>query len=219
MVFEVAKKFQWQLYLLVLIPLIFISGCNVVSQHGNVQSSQSPKLVFSGLGSDVPGMTASLEIKGVGTYSLTDSAAKALRNVSSASSRSFSTTVKDLAAGTYTMIVTYSANGVTLAVATRSVDVSIASTISVTFKSQDINKNFDDDSDGWVNLAEILWGSEPLLSSSAPPGDSPQFVFNTSGGVAESTTYSVQSSLGEAISTQQGSSWNYAMSGGFQAYH
>jgi len=59
MVFEVAKKFQWQLYLLVLIPLIFISGCNVVS-HATGQPSQSPKIVFSGLGSDVPGMTASL---------------------------------------------------------------------------------------------------------------------------------------------------------------
>jgi len=139
--------------------------------------------------------------------------------IRSASSRSFSATVKDIAAGTYTMIVTYSANGVTLAVATRSVAVGDVSTIRVSFDPQDINKNFDDDSDGWVNLAEILWGSEPLLSSSAPPGDSPQFVFNASGGVAESTTYSVQSSLGEAISTRDGTSWNYAMSGGFQAYH
>lgn len=215
MVFEVAKKFQWQLYLLVLIPLIFISGCNVVS-HATGQPSQSPKIVFSGLGSDVPGMTASLEIKGVGSYSLTAQANKMIR---SASSRSFSATVKDIAAGTYTMIVTYSANGVTLAVATRSVAVGDVSTIRVSFDPQDINKNFDDDSDGWVNLAEILWGSEPLLSSSAPPGDSPQFVFNASGGVAESTTYSVQSSLGEAISTRDGTSWNYAMSGGFQAYH
>ena len=206
MIFAVTRKLIWRFSPIAFLPVALISGCN--SDNNTSAQTQSTELVFPALESKVAGMSATLNIEDMGSYPLVVSA----DNAASAS-------IPDLAPGPHTMTVTYSANGLTLAEVSKVVDVAGTVTITVAYDPQDINKNFDYDLDGWVNLAEILWGSEPTLYSSTPPGESPKFVVSAAGGEAASTNYTVQSTLGESMGSQGNSSSNYALSGGFQSYH
>ncbi len=156
---------------------------------------------------DMEGLTATLEISGFGTFPMTinaDGVASAI--------------VPDIPTGWHTFTATYYADGLILAQASTRAEVIAGQTITVVFLSQDLDRNFDEDGDGWVNLAEVLWGADPLSAASLPPGEDPHFVLLTAGGSAQSASYKMHDAVGEAMEGGSSTSGSHAMMGGFIAY-
>ena len=187
-----------------------LAGCIGEAPESAATGTQTltTEIQMSGLGVDIAGLSATLEIAGMGTYPMTVNA-----------DNTVSVTVEGISPGFRTFSVTYYANGVVLAAASKIAYAASGQNISILVTPQEMDRNFDDDFDGWVNLAEVIWGSEPLLASSTPPSDDPRYVMNASGGETVSASYTLQDSVGEAVETGSSTSWNYALSGGFQAYH
>jgi len=185
-----------------------LGGC---LNNGSENASSGPQISeirLSALGATITGLSATLEITGIGTYPMTVNADDTV-----------STTVAGITPGLRTFTVTYYAQSVILARVSRIANVVAGQNIAITFTPQELDRNFDDDFDGWVNLAEVLWGSEPLLATSNPPSESPQFALSSLGGQTESMSYILQDTLAEGISSGDSTSLNYALAGGFQAYH
>jgi len=170
--------------------------------------AQTTEIQLSALGVNVPDMSATLEIAGMETYTMTVNA-----------DYTVSAMVEGITPGLHTITATYYSDDIVLAKASKFVDFVAGQDVSITLTSEDIDQNFDDDFDGWTNLAEILWGSEPLFATSSPPSESPEVVLSATGGQAISASYTLQDTLGEAVGTDTGSSLNYTLAGGFQAYH
>ena len=185
-----------------------LSGCLGGGSSGGGSGISSTEIRVSALGVEISDLSATLEIAGMDdTYPMTVN-----------TDDTVSATVEGLASGLRSFTVTYYANDVVLARATRIIDVVSGQNMSVIFTSEEIDRNFDDDFDGWVNLAEVLWGSEPLLATSSPPSEDPRFVLASLGTPIDSTSYTFQGTLGEAVSSGSSTSLNYALESGFQAY-
>lgn len=152
-------------------------------------------------------MSAVLDIDGAGAYPLQVN-----------SDDTVSTTVSDVSAGQHSLTVTYKSNALMLARASTTAVIQPGAATVVDFTPAEIDRNFDDDYDGWVNLAELQWGSDPLVASSLPPGESPRYVQSSAGGVAQSALYHMSDTVGEGIEAGIGSSAGYALSGGYTAY-
>jgi hypothetical protein len=199
------NKFGLMVMLSVLPALL--SGC-FGSSSNNAASSGGTEVQLSALGVTITGLSATLDITGMGTYAMTVNA-----------DTTVSATVPEVSPGLRTFTVTYYADTVVLARVSKVANVVAGQNITISFTAQELDRNFDDDGDGWTNLAEVLWGSEPLLATSTPPSENPVFVLSASGGEVTSASFTVQATVGEGIGSDGGTSLDYALSGGFQAYH
>ena len=191
---------------LTVILFIVLVGCGQES-FKNAGSNLPTEIRFKAPFTHIANLTASLVISDVGTFPMTLNP-----------DGTVSAAVSGISPGLHTFIVTYFADGVILARASSSAVIIADQNTTIVFTSQELDRNFDDDLDGWVNLAEVLWGSDPLLASSFPPGDDPRFALLTAGGSVQSSSYTVSDAVGEAIEGGSSSSNSYTMEGGFQAY-
>lgn len=185
-----------------------LSGCFTGGSGNGGSGTQSSEIRMSALGAAITGLSATLGITGMGTYAMTVNG-----------DGTVSCTVGSIAPGLRTFTVTYYADGLVLARVSRIANVVAGQNVSIAFTPDEIDRNFDDDFDGWTNLAEILWGSEPLLATSRPPSEVPIFVLSAAGGQIDSASYALQGTLGEAVNPGSSTSLNYALTSGFQAYH
>ena len=185
----------------------FLSGC-FSSSSNNTGSSSGTEVQFSALGVDITGLSATLDITGMGSYPMTVNA-----------DNTVAASIGGITPGLRTFTVTYFANGVELASVSKIANVVAGQNVSISFTAQEIDRNFDDDYDGWTNLAEVLWGTEPTLATSSPPSEDPVFVMDTTGGQLASASYTLQDTLGEGVEANDSTSLDYALTGGFKAYH
>lgn len=128
--------------------------------------------------------------------------------------------IRDVETGTYQLIITYfvfeSQIQVNLAVVViNDVNVIENGITVVDVNDLDLNRNIDDDGDGYTNLAEIRIGTLALDKFSSPGGESPLFVVsNGSFGQSASDNYKIKHSLGDSVrGTSQ--STNYTIVSGF----
>src|SRR3990172_4297606 len=182
-----------------------LAGCLGGGSGNSGSGTQVSEIRLSALGAHISGLTATLEITGMGTYPMTVN-----------SDDTVTATVAGLDPGFRTFTVIYYSDGVVLARVARIAEVVSGQNVVIMFTRQELDRDFDDDFDGWVNLAEVLWGTEPLLAASRPLGDSPYFVASLSGGQSQSASYVFQYTLGEGISTGASTSSSYALESGFQ---
>lgn len=86
-------------------------------------------------------------------------------------------TIKKVDPGTYVLGVTYfkfsSGHNITLCTYSTSITVIANQTTTVTILDTEMNRNHDDDQDGYTNLAEIRIGTDALDSNDFPAGESP----------------------------------------------
>lgn len=178
-----------------------LTGCG---QEGSHQPGSAPsvgsEIRFRVPFAPIAGLTATLEISGVGTYPMMVNA-----------DGTVSVTVPGIPAGWRTFTVTYYANGVILARATTGAEVIAGQTITVSFLPQDLDRNFDSDGDGWVNLAELLWGTEPLSAASVPGGERPPSTVVAGGGLGQSASYRLEDTIGKAIEGGESSGGAYTL--------
>lgn len=185
-----------------------LAGCLGNGSDDTGPAPRTSEIRLSALGAHISGLTATLEITGMGTYPMTVN-----------SDDTVSALVSGLAPGYRTFTVIYYAEGVVLARVSRIAEVVAGQNVVIMFTRQELDRDYDDDFDGWVNLAEVLLGTEPLLATSKPLGDSPHFVASLSGGQMQSASYVLQDTLGESVSTGSSTSSSYELTSGFQAYH
>jgi hypothetical protein len=88
------------------------------------------------------------------------------------STNQISGTITEVPSGTYDLLITYfvpsSGNNVVLCSHSTQVTVSTGQITYVTIFSTDIDRNVDDDHDGYTNLAEVRIGTNPLDPSDIP---------------------------------------------------
>jgi hypothetical protein len=120
--------------------------------------------------------------------------------------RTVSGQIDQLSAGTHTFVITYTitrANvSVNVATATTSATIAAGATTPVAFG---VPRYFDDDTDGFTNLAEVEIGTNPNLASSRPASEIPRFspkyvLSDVAGGVlvggsSSSTSYTLTPGL------------------------
>jgi hypothetical protein len=187
---------------------LMLAGCLDENTSQPLSRGAAAKLAFSAAGIRLDGMEATLTVSGVSdTYPMT-------LDVDGAASVS----LPDLPDGTYVFTVTYSKSRITLARVAKSAAIAAGRTTTVDVEPVEVDRNFDDDFDGWVNIAELQWGSDPKLASSIPPGDDPAFALVALAGAAQSAHYALNATGGEAVNAGVSGSDDYAVSSGFTAY-
>ncbi len=119
---------------------------------------------------------------------------------------------------TITYFVLESGVPVDIAEAVKTVNVIRDSTTQVNVSESDLNRNFDDDLDGYTNLAEIRIGTQALNASDSPAGESTVYVVsNGSFGQATSTSYIIKHTLGYPVNGSA-TSTNYVIEAGFSSF-
>lgn len=185
-----------------------LAGCFDKSSDQSSTALAPAKLNLSPLGVHLDGISAVLTVSGRSDpYTMSLDANNAA-----------SVSLPGVPDGQYTFTVTYYKNGLILARISEVDSIFAGATTAITFSPEAVDRNFDDDFDGWVNLAEVLWGSDPLVATSFPPGESAGFTVAVLGGKAESEKYTVYDTGGEAISSGASVSGNFTVTGGFTAY-
>ncbi|MFQ5469966.1 MAG: hypothetical protein ACE5EH_06605 [Gammaproteobacteria bacterium] len=185
-------------------------SATIIACGGSQQDSSGdavPEISLSPLGVQLDGLNANLDITGMGRYTL-----------AVASDNSATVSVPGIPSGWYTFTATYEKDGAVVARLTKLVEVTAGQNTAVSFVPLELDHNFDDDSDGWVNLAELIWGTDPAFAPSIPPSELPEFTQNVAGGEMLSTTYDLQFAVGDSIEAGLNYSNNYSMAGGFAAF-
>jgi len=105
--------------------------------------------------------------------------------------------IPNVKAGPHQLIITYfvleSGLPVNLAIAVKDVNVIANGTTRVDISESDLNRNIDDDRDGYTNLAEIRIGTLALDKFDSPGGESPLYVVsNGSSDQSESDGYIIK---------------------------
>jgi hypothetical protein len=96
--------------------------------------------------------------------------------------------------------VTLSEKPVVLCTFSTTVDVKAGQSTPVTIPDEDLDKNFDEDKDGYTNLAEVRSGTNPLSNLDFPGGGSPIVI--AGGGITQTTTsqhYTIKQIVGSAV--------------------
>jgi hypothetical protein len=184
-----------------------LAGCGQGDSNPQGSAAMGTEFRFSVPFTHIAGLTATLEISGVGTFPMTVNP-----------DGTVSVTVAKIPTGLHTFTLTYYANGVILAQASTEAEIVTGQNTNVAFETQDLNRNFDDDFDGWVNLAEVLCLSDPLSADSRCPGEDPRFALMTASGSVQSASYTMHDSVGQTVEKGSGTGGPYTLSGGFQAY-
>lgn len=117
------------------------------------------------------------------------------------SSDTVSGTITDVSAGTHLLGLTYFVsilgNDLVLCTYSNSISVYVNQTTTVDVIDTELNRNHDDDNDGYTNLAEIRIGTDALNRADIPAGESP-FVMcgNGTTGTASSASYNAAVVIG-----------------------
>ena len=130
----------------------------------------------------------------------------------------FTRTISNVPAGNHALLIEYyvGSTGIVVANISQNVTVIVGETTDYIIADSDLNRDIDDDNDGYTNLAEVRIGTDAADSSSTPEGSSPLFtVAKTSSGNSTSTSFSMSASVGENISGNSTSA-SYAINAGFQ---
>jgi hypothetical protein len=89
-------------------------------------------------------------------------------------------TITGVSAGTHDLEITYyvilSGVNVVLCSSSTQVTVNTGQTSSVTIQDSDLDRNIDDDDDGYTNLAEVRIGTNPLSPLDVPGGGLPRVI-------------------------------------------
>lgn len=128
----------------------------------------------------------------------------------------------DVQAGVYDLTITYyviqSSVEVLLATVTKTVTVVAGASTQFSVNNTDLNRNLDDDGDGYTNLAEVRSGSSALDRSEMPPGEPPTLSVGTgSFGNVSSANFTIKSRLGEMVNGSA-TSENFQILAGFRSY-
>ena len=129
----------------------------------------------------------------------------------------FSKTISNVPDGSHTLLIEYYVGPEDIVVANVSQDMTFTEgqTTDYIVEDSDLNRDIDDDNDGYTNLAELKIGTDAADSSSAPKGPSPLFtVASTSFANSSSTSFKVSASVGENVSGTS-SSTSYVLKAGF----
>ena len=183
---------------------LIMAGC--ASPPGS-NSTGETQISFTVPFSSIEGMNATVEISGIGTLPMTFNADGTATII-----------VPDISAGWHNFTATYySTDGLILAQASTGTYIIAGQLNTITFVAQDMNQNFDEDGDGWVNLAEMLMGTNPLLAASYPLGEDPRFTITAIGGVMASNSSTLYYA-GGAFEGGESSGSAYQLQRGFQIY-
>ena len=195
---------------------VVLSGCKPFSsdsktntvQHDGHKLSVKLALPMALTGLPVSNLSAKISIDGHSPTALTVNP-----------DNTVSGEIANVKAGPHQLIITYfvleAGLPVNLAVAIKDINVIANGTTRVDVSESDLNRNIDDDRDGYTNLAEIRIGTRALDKFNSPGGESPLYVVsNGSSGQAESDSYMIKHILGASVSgTSQ--STNYRIISGF----
>lgn len=137
--------------------------------------------------------------------------------------------INDLSVGNHTFVINYFVNGVLVATASTTGNITAGATTAIIFAANTIRYP-DNDGDGFTNLAEVEIGTDPNNSADRPPAESPRHSTNYiladiigispavggDGGVASSADYKVASLANAAPDTTpspsgQSKSTNYTI--------
>ena len=121
--------------------------------------------------------------------------------------------ITGVAAGTHELVITYfvsTAGGdVVLCRYSTQVTVNPGETTYVTILDTDLDRNIDDDQDGYTNIAELRIGTDPLDAYDFPAGESPHVLCgNGTTGSLSSTNFNLSVVLGSGVAGMA-SSANY----------
>ena len=195
---------------------VFLSGCKPFSSDSKTNTVQhdgqnlSVKLVLpmALTGLSVNNLSAKVSIDGGSPIALAVNP-----------DNTVSGEIPNVRAGPHQLIITYfvleSGLPVNLAIAVKGVNVIANGTTRVDISESDLNRNIDDDRDGYTNLAEIRIGTLALDKFDSPGGESPLYVVsNGSSGQSASDSYIIKHTLGASVGgTSQ--STNYRIVSGF----
>jgi len=126
--------------------------------------------------------------------------------------------------GTYTLTITYTTGTTLIATATKeSISVTAGGSTVIAVLESDLVTDYDNDNDGFTNLAEIRIGTDPDNDVNTPDGGSPAFsAGNGSFGTATTSGYEFSVVVGEAVvgsyDTVTNNATDYAMVAGFKGF-
>ncbi len=179
-----------------------LSGNDTVSNDG-----KSLTIDFT-----TPKFLSSPEIKTLQAHVTIDGGPPHTLDVDS-STNQVSGTIDAVPSGTHELVLTYfvstSCGDVILSTYSTQIEVSPGEITTVEIKETDINRNIDDDHDGYTNLAEYRIGTCALSASDVPYGESPHVV--SSNGTTDSVSsdnFKIKIIVGSAIAGTT-SSTNY----------
>ncbi|MFC1747732.1 hypothetical protein ACFL2V_02885 [Pseudomonadota bacterium] len=84
------------------------------------------------------------------------------------------------------------------------------SAISISLNSQLFDGNYDDDIDGWTNVAELQWGSDIENPFSYPPSNNTKFTITSGGGASYSAQYKITDRIGKVTDNTVATSTSYS---------
>jgi hypothetical protein len=135
----------------------------------------------------------------------------------------YSKTLSGISVGNHDLVVTYSVNeggdDLTLARFSTNVEVTKDTPSEVNINKDNLDTNFDEDNDGFLNLAEAKAGTL-LKDKLSNPGGRPLYtIANGSFEQSTSTSFQIKHTVGEPVNGQSSSaSTNFSIVHGFKNY-
>jgi hypothetical protein len=202
------KMFKIRILLLLFISFVFIScGNSGPSYQPNDQGTLSQNNNGVDLNFTAPDFLASITTPSgpetlFASVAIDGGSAQAL--TVNQSDNTVSGTLSSISAGSHSLVIQYYVNigGTDIVLCTNSSTVSVTAgqTTTLTISPTGLNRNIDDDNDGWTNLAEVRLGTDTLSASSLPSGDSPYVLAgNSATEPVSSSGYKMRAGIGASI--------------------
>lgn len=193
-----------------IVLLVFgVVGCGGGGGSSSSDSTESNAKLDITVSSHFSGYSPRVQVSGMSSYAmnvLPDGTA--------------SSVITNIPTGSQTVTVTFSSNSLVVGTISTPINASPWETVTLLFYPEDVNQNYDEDSDGWVNYAELYWGSDPNDPFSHPPTGDTRAVINAAGNhYAQSASYSGVDMLGSAFDSGESQSASYSMSGGISVFY
>jgi len=140
-------------------------------------------------------------------------------NINVNTDNSITDTISNIPAGEVTIdveyFVTISSHQIIVLQASQDIDIANGVTTTITLAGANINRNFDSDTDGYTNLAEIRIGTDALNYSDTPQGENPAFSFaNNISSKTTSVNFKINSQIAGPLGSRS-TSTNFIMQHGF----
>ncbi len=131
-------------------------------------------------------------------------------------------TITEVSLGDHDLVLTYfvsiSGSDVVLCTYSTQVNVNPGQTTTLTIADTDLDRNIDDDQDGYTNLAEVRIGTDPLDDSDFPAGDPPYVLCgNGTTGIVSSANFNLTAIVSPSVAGTA-SSTNYRVIVSFNGY-
>lgn len=180
---------------------LMLVGCNFGSSNNNTQAK--PDKPTLQLRFATPKSLRSVSMTELRAYVTIDGGTPIPLEVNT--NNTITGTINNVTAGERELIITYykSINGTEVRLATFSTALNVhqgqVSTVELT--EDDLDKNIDDDLDGYTNLAEINANTNPLDKSDTPHSELPwvRVANGTSGSALSNNNLAIKYGLGESV--------------------